>query len=809
MMGTLLQDLRYGARVLWKNPGFSLVAVFALALGIGANSAIFSVINAVLLKPLPYEHAERLVRVGGSCKIESICTFSPQDFYDWRERNTVFESMAAVDGTSPSLTGGGEPLRLNGQRVSPGFFRTLRVAPALGRDFAQAEEQRGNHRVAILSHALWQRRFNSNPKIVDQKIELNGEGFLVVGVMPETFEPPQFSGRDEAQPDIWVPFAPDLSQWTRDGRSVDAAVARLKPTATVAEARAEMESIAAQLRQQYPKTNRNADVRLASLQEQLVGRARPALLVFFAAVGLVLLIACANVANMLLARASARTREMAIRTALGATRLRVVRQLLTESVLLAALGGCCGLLLALWANDYLPTLSAGALPRVEHVGLDARVVLFTLGVALLTGVFFGLAPALQASQVDLNERLKEGGRSVAGTAARRRTQSLLIVSEVAISLVLLVGAGLFVKSFVRLQQVDPGFDPQGVVTLNVFLPGLRYPEDAQQTAFFEQLLERVEALPGVEHAGVTSNLPVSGNYDQLPLYVEGQPLTNAGDAAQTERYMVSSDYFRALGVPLVAGRGFTPQDRAGAQPVAVIGEAVARTYFGGRDAVGERIKIGDPGNPWRTVVGVAKDVHQYSLDAAPNFQVYVPHLQSPTQAMTVVVRGAGDAAALAASVRSQVWAVDPNQPVYDVKTMRELLADSTAARRFNMILVGVFASVALLLALVGIYGVMSYAVAQRTHEIGVRMALGAQRRDILRLIVGQGMALVAAGVGVGLAGSLALTRTVSGLLYGVSANDPAVFATVALLLAAVALAANYLPARRATKVDPMVALRYE
>ena len=808
-MGTLWQDLRYGARVLWKNPGFSLVAIFALALGIGANSAIFSVVNAVLLRPLPYEHPERLVRVGGACKIESICTFSPPDFFDWRERSTAFESIAAVDGTSPSLTGGGEPVRLNGQRVSPGFFRTLRVAPALGREFTGQEEQRGNHRVAILSHGLWQRRFNSDPEIVGRRIELNGEGFAVVGVMPEGFEPPQFGGRDEAKPDIWVPFAPDLSQWGRDGRSVDAAVARLKPGVAPAQARAEMESIAGQLQQQYPRTNKNAGVRLASLQEQLVGRARPALLVLFAAVGLVLLIACANVANMLLARASGRTREMAIRTALGATRPRVVRQLLTESLLLAALGGGCGLLLALWANDYLPTLSAGALPRVEHVVLDARVVLFTLAVTLLTGAFFGLAPALQASQVDLNERLKEGGLSLAGGAARRRTQSLLIVSEIAVSLVLLVGAGLFVKSFVRLQQVDPGFDPHNVVTLNVFLPGTRYPENAQQSAFFEQVLERVSSLPGVEHAGVTSNLPVSGNYDQLPLYVEGQPVTNAGDAAQTERYMVSADYFKALGVPLVAGRGFTPRDGAGAQQVAVVGEAVARAYFNGGAAVGSRIKIGDPENPWLTVVGVARDVHQYGLDAAPNFQVYVPHLQSPSQAMTFVVRGAGDAASLASSVRAQVWAVDANQPVYDVKTMRELLAESTAARRFNMILLGLFAAVALALALVGVYGVMSYTVAQRTHEIGVRMALGAQGRDILRLIVGQGMTLVAAGVLVGLAGSLALARTVGGLLYGVSSNDATVIASVSLLLAVVALAANYLPARRATKVDPMVALRYE
>ncbi|MDQ3908762.1 MAG: ABC transporter permease [Acidobacteriota bacterium] len=790
MIETVWLDARYAARVLRKNPGFAAVAVVTLALGIGANTAIFSVVNAVLLRPLPYDHPEQLVRIGGACKQDAICTFSPPDFFDWRARNTSFEAVAAYDGTSPSLTGAGEPERLNGARVSPDFFRVLRVSPALGRAFLPQEERRGEHRVAILSHSLWQRRFNSDQAIVGRKIELGGEPFEVVGVMPEGFEPPQFGGLDEAPPDIWTPFAPDLSQWGRDGRSVDPAVARLKPGVTLAQARAEMEGIAARLQQEYPKTNKNAGVRLASLQDQLVAGVRPALLVFLAAVGLVLLIACANVANMLLARAALRQKEIALRSALGATRLRLARQLLTESLLLAALGGV-------------------VLPRGGHVGLDLRVALFTAGVTLLTGVLFGLAPALQSSRGELTEKLKEGGRGAAGGATRHGSRRLLVAAEIALSLVLLIGAGLLARSFVRLQRVDPGFDPENVLTMNVFLPGVRYPQDEQQVAFFEQVLERVRALPGVEHAGATSNLPVSGNFDQVPLYVEGQPVVNAGDAPQTERYMVSSDYFRALGVPLLEGRDFTNQDTQEGQRVTVIGETVAQTFFGGVDPVGRRIKIGDPTNPWLTIVGVAAPVHHYGLDTAPNFQIYVPHQQSATQAMTLVVRTAGDPDSATNAVRAQVWAVDPKQPVYDVRSMGQLLAASLAARRFNMILVAVFSAVALLLAAVGIYGVVAYAVAQRTHEIGVRMALGAQPRDVLLLVVTQGMTPALAGVGVGLACAFAITRAISGLLYGVSATDLTTFVSVSALLTAVALLACYLPARRATKVDPLIALRAE
>jgi len=807
-VGNFLRDLRYGARVLAKSPGFTLVAVLALALGIGANSAIFSVVNAVLLRPLPYAEPDRLIRIGGTSKTERIGTFSPPDFFDWRARNTVFEGMAAFDASSPSLTGGGEPERLNAARVSPGFFALLRTPPALGREFLPQEEQRGQHRVAILSHALWQRRFGGDPSVVGRRIELSGDSFEIVGVMPEKFEPPQFAGRDAQPPVLWVPFAPDLSQWGRDGRSVDAGIARLKPGVTVEQARAEMEAIARQLQAEYPKSNANAGVRLDTLQEQLVGGARRALLIFIAAVGFVLLIACANVANMLLARAAARSKEIAIRTALGASRGRVVRQLMTESVLLALAGGGLGLLLALWANEFLLALSAGALPRVEHVALDSRVVLFTVIVSLATGLVFGLAPALQASKTDLTESLKEGGRGGAA-GLRSRARSALVVSEVALSLVLLVAAGLLVKSFWRLQQTSPGFDPEGVLTMNVFLPGLRYPEDAQHAAFFGRVLERVATLPGVRHAGATSNLPISGNYDRLPIYVEGRAESAAGEAPEAERYMVSDDYFRALGVPLVSGRGFNAEDAAGKPPVVIVAESVARANWPAGDAVGKRVKLGDPENPWLTVVGVAGDVRHYGPDTPANFQVYLPHRQSPSQVMTLVVRSEADPESLAAAVRGEVWAVDKDQPVYDVKTMRQLLSASTAARRFNMLLIAVFAAVAVALAVVGIYGVMAYTVAQRTREIGVRVALGAGARDIYGLIVGRGMALAGAGVALGLAASFAVTRVMKSLLYGVDAADPAIFASVALLLSAVALLACYLPARRAARVDPAVALRYE
>jgi putative ABC transport system permease protein len=800
--------------MLRKRPGFTLVAVITLALGIGANTAIFSVVNAVLLRSLPYENSEQLVRVG-SANLQRgtrLGTFSPQDFYDWRERNTVFEGMAAYDGWSPSLTGTGEPERLAAGRVSASFFDVLKAAPLLGRAFLPAEEQRGNHLVAVLSYGLWQRRFGANPSIIGQSITLNGLSYTVVGVMPQGFEPPQFSGIDFERPELWAPFAPDLSQWSRSGRAVDTGIARLKPGVTTAQAEAEMATIARQLQQQYPESNTGFSTSLASLQDQLVGSIRPALFVFLVAVGFVLLIACANVANLLLARAATRQREIAIRTALGAGRLRIVRQLLTESLLLAVMGGGLGLLLALWATDFLVALGAGSIPHLGRIGIDGRVLSFTMALTFVTGIVFGLAPALQASKPDLNETLKDGGRSATGGTGGQRLRSLLVVSEIALSLVLLVGAGLLVKSFIRLQQVNPGFDPANVLAMYVFLPGAKYPDDAKQVAFFDHVEQRVAALPGVESVGMVSNLPFSGNFDQVSFYIEGQPAPNPGDVPDVERYYVNAGYFRALKIPLQTGRPFGPEDRADAPRSVIIGEATAHRFWPNESPLGKRVKLGtlDSPDPWLEIVGVVGDVRHYALDIAPAPQIYLPYTQAPSQQMTLLVRsGTSDPESRTAAVRDQVWAVDRDQPVYNIKSMERVVAESMAQRRFTVLLLGLFSAVALMLAVIGLYGVMTYMVTQRTHEIGVRMALGAQGRDVLKLIIGHAMMLVVIGVGMGLAASFAMTRVISSFLYNVSATDPWTFAGVPLVLCAVAALASYIPARRATKVDPMVALRYE
>ncbi|HEV2802106.1 MAG TPA: ABC transporter permease [Pyrinomonadaceae bacterium] len=805
------QDVTYGARMLLKRPGFTAVAVLTLALGIGANSAIFSVVNAVLLRPLPYEEAERLVRIGGRDlrrAAEPPGTFSPPDFYDWRARSTnVFEGVAAIDGWSPSLTGTGEPERIQAAKVSANFFSLLRAAPAAGRTFLTEEERRGNHYVVVLSHGLWQRRFGGDPSIVGRQIELTGEKLTVVGIMPREFQMPRFTGYDYEEPELWIPFAPDLANWTRSGRSVDAGIARLKAGVTIEQAQGEMEQIGRGLQEQYPKSNATATVKVVSLYEQLVGATRPALLVFVAAVGFVLLIACANVANLLLARSAARQKEIAIRAALGASRVRVVRQLLTESVLLSLVGGALGLLLAMWANDLLLALSAGAIPRIEGAGLDARVLLFTFAVSALTGIVFGLAPALQASKTDLNEMLKDGGRTTYGTT-RGRVRALLVVSEVALSLVLLVGAGLLIKSFARLSAVDPGFDTENVLTMTVFLNGKKYPRDEEHPVFFDAVVERARTLPDVEHVGLVSNLPVSGNFDRISIYPEGQ-LIAEGEAQDTEQYMVNADYFGALRIPLREGRIFTSEDRSEAPPAVVVSESTAHNFWPNESAVGKRIKTGDASNPWLNVVGVVGDVRHYGLDKPANMQIYRPHAQRPSQQMTLVVRTRTEPEAHAGRVREQLWAVDRDQPVYDIKTMREYVADSIAERRFSMLIVAVFALVALLLAVVGVYGVMSYTVAQRTHEIGVRMALGARGTDILKLVIGQGMILALAGVATGILAAFVVTRAMSSLLFGVSALDASIFTAVAVLLASVALLACYIPARRATRVDPLVALRYE
>jgi len=810
----MFQDLRFGMRMLLKNPGFTLIAIITLALGIGANTAIFSVVNGVLLSPLPYHEPERLVMVWAEQPIQQAqlgvtdYSVTNADFVDWRNQNQVFEQMAAMFGHRPNLTGGGEPESVAALYASASLFPLLNAPLAVGRAFLPEEDRAGAERVVVLSHGLWLRRYGADPKIIGQKITVDNEARTVIGVTAPGF---QFPNRGElparfkiaTKVDLYLPLAFTLKEMNDREDDHLAVIARLKPGVSVEQASAEMSTIARRLTELYPQTNADKGARLVPLQQQAVGKARTALLMLLGAVGCVLLIACANVANLLLARAAGRQKEMALRAALGASRCRVVRQLLAESLLLAISGGVAGLVLAWWGVELLLKIAPDNLPRAQDIRLDIRVAGFTLLVSLLTGIVFGLLPALQAAKINLGEALKEGGRDAAGLLGRR-LRGFLVVSEVALAFVLLIGAGLLSRSFARLTEIDPGFDPRGILMMNVWPQPPKY-TNAQANAFHQQTQERVRALPGVAAAALVHPAPLSGESRSASFGIEGRPAPTA-EPFDAGLRIISPEFFKTFRVPLVNGRLFAESDDAKAPPVVAVSESLARIYFANENPVGKRIIIS---GVMRAIVGVVGDVKHSALDEEAKAEIYFPMAQSTRRTMTLAVRASGDPTQIVAAIRGQIRAEDKEMPIFNLQIMERLVDKSVAPRRFNLLLLGVFALVGLALAGVGLYGVMSYTVTQRTREIGVRMALGAQTGAVLRLVTREGMKLAFIGALLGLGGALALTRLLKTLLFGVSATDPLTFIVIAALLIIVALLACWIPARRATKVDPMVALRHE
>jgi putative ABC transport system permease protein len=812
-MDQLIQDIRYGIRTLYKSPGFALVSVVALSLGIGANTAIFSVVNSVLLRPPSYKDPDRLVMVWEHNRPRSRDqnVISPANFLDWRDQNSVFEEMAAFHEYRYNLTDVDDPEELPAQRVSTNFFGLLGVNAAIGRTFLPEDGQEGRDPVIIISHGLWQRRFGSDPEVIGKSINLNGLKRTVIGVMPPTF---QFSMKAGAlfggkEPELWAPLVFTQNDRIRRGRYLSA-VARIKPGIDLQQAQTEMNGIAGQLEEQYPDFNTGWGVNLVPIQEEFVGNIKLALWVLLAAVGFVLLIACANVANLLLARAASRQKEIAIRSALGARRGRIIRQLLTESILLSALGGVVGLVMAMWGLEVLLSLSPRDLLPVQAIGLDVKVLGFTLGLSVLTGVIFGLAPAIEASRPNLNETLKEGGRESAFGGRSHRLRNIFVVAEIALSLVLLIGSGLMIRSFLSLQAVDPGFNADRVLTVRLALPGSKYREDHQVIAFYKQALDRIRGIPGVSAASAINFLPFSGSGAATSFEIEGRPQPPAGEEPIVDSRVIAPDYFHTMGIPLVAGRIFSEREATEASHVVVINETMARQCWPDEDPIGKRVTISMMDSPAPSeVIGVVADVKHEGLESTPRAMAYWPQPELTYSFMTLVIRTTTDPVAFAPAVRREILAIDKDQPIAEVRSMEQLLAGSIARSKFSTTLLSIFASVALVLAAVGIYGVMAYSVTQRSHEIGIRMALGAQQSDVVRMVVRQGVILTGMGVGVGLAAALVLTRFISSLLFGVSATDPFSFAAISLLLTGVALAASLIPARRASRVDPMRALRYE
>ncbi|MFP5263120.1 MAG: ABC transporter permease [Blastocatellia bacterium] len=812
-MENLLLDLRYAIRMFIKKPGFNSVVVLTLALGIGANTAVFCVVNAVLIRPLPFKDPDRLVMVWETNLEKGVRQdmVSPANLADWRDQSQVFEDAAAFASTSFTLMGMDEAERISGSQVTVNLLPLLGVSPARGRAFVADDARPGRDQVVIVSYELWRRRFGSDPGLLGKTIRLDDKPYEVVGVMPPGFDFPRWlepaGAKNSAKAEMWTPLSFDGEQLSMRGARYVSAVARLKRQVTPAQAQAALEPIARDLERKYEE-NRGYTVTVVPLQEQVIGEVRAALLIFFGAISFVLLIACANVANLLLARATTRQKEVAIRAALGCGRRRLIRQFLTESVLLAFAGGIAGLMLALWGIRLVVAGFPDIIPRSGEVGINAQVFGFTLLLSALTGLLFGLIPAIQFSKTDLNNSLKEGGRSSGEGVGRGRTRNILVVSEVALALVLLAGAGLLVRSFMRLVSVEPGFNPRGLVAMRVALPQSKYGQPHQKAAFFEQLSARVGSLPGVKAVAATTNLPLSGTSMSFRFMVEGRPASPA-ETLLAQYHAVSPNYFITMGIPLLLGRDFTEQDTNESQPVVIINETLARRFFPGEEAVGKGLKITYGKPDTRRIIGVIKDVKHRALESESQEEIYVPYSQNPWSFMTVVARTDSDAKDMAAALKSEVWAIDRDQPIDSIKTAEQMIGDSVSRPRFYARLLGLFAGLAMVLAAVGIYGVISYSVTQRTHEIGIRMALGARQGEVLRMVVRQGLMLTLLGVVIGLAASLALTRLMSNLLYGVSVTDPATFLIVSLLLMCIAAMASYIPARRAAKVDPLEALRYE
>ena len=816
-MTHLRQDLSYATRMLVKRPGFTAVAVITLALGIGANTVIFSVVNSILLRELPYKDPQQLTLIWTKWpQIEGApdLPVTAPDFNDWRTQNQTFEDLAAFRSQTFNLTGEGEPELVIGVRASASLFPLLGIAPSLGRTFVPADDDLGAERVVVLSHGFWQRRFASDPDIVNRRITFNGESYTVVGVMPEGFQFPSKDGLPAGfqfpkSVDFYVPMAFTVAEAGDRGRQYLAVIGRRKADVSPEQAQADMDSVAQQIAERLSASNRNFGVTLIALKQQIVGRVRTTLLVLLGAVGFVLMIACSNVANLFLTRAAGRQKEIALRVALGASRTRLTMQLLTESVLLALVGGTVGTLLALWGIRLLIAVSPANLPRSEAISLDARVLGFTLLITVLTGIVFGLVPALRSSKLSRAGLLREG----AGTPSvgNSRLRQILIVSEVAIALVLLIGAGLMIRSFIRLVNENPGLDPEGVLTVEVSLPRSRY-AGPQQAEIFQQIIERLRSTPGVQAAAATYPLPLSGAEEGAGFIIEGRPRPAPGEVISAGPRWVSSDYFKAIGISLLEGRAISDTDSATSPRVLIVNEAFVRRFFPEEEPLGRRVafeRTSDGGPNWREIVGVVSDVRHSALDSNPKPEMYFPFSQRPSPFMTLVVRTSGDPMQMVAAVRSQVRAIDEAQPISNIRTMEQLLDNSISQRRFNMLVITLFGGASLALAAVGIYGVMAYSVSQRTREIGIRMALGARASAVLKLIIAQGMMLVSIGTAIGLIASFALTRVLATLLYGVSTTDPVTFLVISLLLICVAFLACYIPARRATRVEPMIALRDE